>query len=102
MGDRTRKLLTLRARTDHDLRVLVNSALDRGFALVDSAQSRNSPSFAQAEKTLATATAMFPRISGLSIEDRHSIEVKAQRLRSRMDEVPAFANVRPYPASKAS
>ena len=102
MGERTRKLLTLRARTDHDLLVLVNRELDRGFALVDVATTRNSSLFAQAEKALATATAMLPRIAGLSADDRQRIEVKVEQLRSWLDQVPAYANLRSYPASVAS
>ena len=97
MGERTRKLLTLRARTDHDLLVLVNRELDRGSALVDAATTRNSPLFAQAEKAFATATAMLPRIAGLSADDRQRIEAKVEQLRSRLDEVPAYANVRSVP-----
>ena len=50
MGERTRKLLTLRARTDHDLLILVNRELDHGYALLDVATTRNSSLFAQAEK----------------------------------------------------
>jgi hypothetical protein len=102
MGERTRKLLTLRARTDHDLLVLVNRELDRGFALLDVATTRNSPLFAQAEKAFAAATAMLPRIAGLSADDRQRIESKVRQLRSRMEEVPAYANLRSYPASVAS
>jgi hypothetical protein len=102
MGERTRKLLTLRARTDHDLLVLVNRELDRGLALLVAATTRNSPLFAQAERALATGTAMLPRISGLSAEDRQCIEAKVDQLRSGMDAVPLFPNVRSYPASVAS
>ena len=102
MGERTRKLLTLRARTDHDLLVLVNRELDRGSALFDAATTRNSPLFAQAEKALATATAMLPRIASLSTDDRQRIEAKVEQLRSRMDGVPVYANVRSYRASVAS
>ncbi len=103
MGERTRKLLTLRARTDHDLLVLVNRELDRGFALLDAAATtRNSSLFAQAEKAFEAATAILPKIAGLSADDRQRIEAKVEQLRSRMDEVPAYANVRSYPASMAS
>jgi hypothetical protein len=102
MGERTRKLLTLRARTDHDLLVLVHRELDRGFALLDVATTRNSPLFARAEKALAAATAMLPRIVGLSADDRQPIEAKLKQLRSRMEEVPDYANLRSYPASVAS
>ncbi len=102
MGERTRKLLTLRTRTDHDLLVLVNRELDRGFAFLDAATTRNSPLLAQAEKAFATATAMLPRIAGVSADDRQRIEAKVKELCSRMDEVPAYSNVGSYPASMAS
>jgi len=102
MGERTRKLLTIRARTDRDLLVLVNRELARGFAFLDAATTRNSPLFAQSERALATATAMLPRIAVLSADDRQRIEAKVEQLRSRMSEVPVYANVRPYPASMAS
>ena len=102
MGERTRKLLTLRARTDHDLLVLVTRELDRGFALLDVATTRNSPLFAQAEKAFAVATAMLPRISILNADDQQRIEAKVERLRFRIDEVAAYANVRSYRASVAS
>jgi hypothetical protein len=102
MGERTRKLLTLRAGTDHDLPVLVNRELDPGFALLDVATTRNSPLFAQAEKALATATAMLPRVAGLSADGHQRIKAKVEQLRSRLDEVSAYANLRSYPASVAS
>ena len=102
MSDRTRKLIALRSRTDHDLLVLVNRELERGFALLDAATSRNSPPFAQAEKAFVAATAMLPRIAGLSADDRQRIEAKLKQLRARMDEVPTYANLRSYPASVAS
>ena len=102
MSERTQKLVSTRRRTDHDLLVLVQRELDRGFALVDVATSRNSPLFAQAEKTIATATAMFPRISGLDQGERVQIEARLKELRFRLDQIPAYANVRPYAASFAS
>ena len=101
MGDRTRKLLTLRARTDHDLLVLVNRELDRGFALSDMATSRNSPLFAQAEKAYHTVRAILPRISDLNEDDRLHLESRLKGLRSRLDQVPAFARVERYTASVA-
>ena len=102
MSDRTTKLVALRARTNHDLLVLVQRDLARGFALVDVATSRNSPLFAQAERAMAMATAMLPRISGVSQGDRVQIETRLKELRCRLDQIPAYANVRPYPASFAS
>lgn len=99
MGERTRKLLTLRARTNHDLLVLLNRELDRGFAFLDTVITRNSPLFVQAEKALATATEMLPRIASLSADDRQRIAAKVEQLRLRIDEVPAYANLLSYPAS---
>ena len=102
MSDRTRKLVELRARTNHDLLVLVTRELDRGFVLVDVATTRNSPLFARAEKALATAATMFPRIPGLPEDDRLRMEGKVKQLRILLDRVPAYANLRSYPASVAS
>jgi hypothetical protein len=102
MSTNTQKLRVLRARTDNDLLVLVSWELDRGFALVEAATTRNSPLIAQAEKALATAMAQVPRIASLSDGDRLRIEARAKELRSRLDQVPVYANVRAYPASFAS
>lgn len=102
MSTNTQKLRVLRSRTDHDLLILVQRELDRGFALVDVATTRNSALFAQAEKAYQTANLLLPRISGLIEEDRQGIEAKVKQLRSRMDRVPVYANVRPCPASVAS
>ena len=93
MSDRTRKLVLIRHQTDHDLRVLVSHELDRGFALAD---------VKKAEKAYLTARAILPRISDLSEGDRLNLESRLKELRSRLDHVPAYANVRPYPASFAS
>jgi len=98
MSERTQKLVSIRRRTDHDLLVLVQRELDRGFALVDVATSRNSPLFAQADKAIATATAMLRMSQG----ERVQIEARLKELRFRLDQIPAYANVRPYAASFAS
>jgi hypothetical protein len=102
MSTNTQKLRVLRARTDFDLVALVQRELDRGLALVDTVSSRNSPLFAQAGKALATAAALFPRISGISEDDRLRIEAKVKELRFRLERVPVYANVCPFPASVAS
>ena len=100
MGDRTRKLVALRARTDHDLLVLVQREVNAGFALLEAATTRNSLLFAKAQKALATATALLPRISGVSQDDRLRIEGKVKELRFRLDLVPAYG--RSFLASVAS
>ena len=101
MSDRTRKLVSIRHRTDHDLIVLVSRELDRGLALVDVAATRTSPLFAQAEKAFDTARAILPRISDLSEGDRLRLESSLKELRSRIDEVAPFARVERYTASVA-
>jgi len=98
MSDRTRKLVSIRHRTDHDLLILVSREIDRGFGLVDVAAFRNSPLFTRAEKALSTTTALVPRIAGLSESDRLRIEGKVKELRSRLDQIP----MRSFPASVAS
>ncbi len=98
----TQKLRVLRARTDSDLAVLVQRQIDRGFALVDAARSRQSPVFTQVEKAHATATVLLPRLSSLSDTDRQRFESRIKELKTRLDQVPLYANVRPYPASFAS
>jgi hypothetical protein len=102
MPSNTQKLRVLHARTDHDLLILVRREIERGLTLLDAASSRNSPLFVQAEKTLATATTLLPKIAGLSVEDRLRIESKVAQLRSRLDQVPVYANLRSFPASFAS
>ena len=102
MSDRTRKLVSIRHRTDHDLLVLVSRELDRGFALVDVATTRTSPLFAQAEKAYDTAKAILPRIADLSEGDRLHLESRLKELRVRLDQVATFARVERYLASVAS
>jgi hypothetical protein len=102
MSDRTRKLISIRHRTDHDLLVLVSRELDRGFALVDVATTRTSPLFTQADKAYDTARAILPRISDLSEGDRLRLESRVKDLRIRLEQVSTFAKVERYTASVAS
>jgi hypothetical protein len=101
MSDRTRKLVSIRHRTDHDLLVLVSRELDRGFALVNVATTRTSPLSAQAEKAHETARAILPRISDLGEGDRLHLESRLKELRVRLDQVPTFAKIERYTASVA-
>jgi hypothetical protein len=104
MSERTRKLVALRNRTDHDLVVVVNRELDRGLNMLSAAISRNSPLYTQAEKALGTATALLSRVAvaALSAEDRHRIDTKANELRLRLEQVPVCSVMRSFPASLAS
>ena len=100
MGDRTRKLVALRTRTDNDLLILVQRELNTGFAMLEGAATRNSPLFARAEQALATAKTLLPRITYVSQDDRLRIEAEVEELRFRLALVPSYA--RSYPASVAS
>ena len=102
MSERTRKLVSIRHRTDHDLLVLVSRELDRGVALVDVATTRTSPLFAQAQKAYDTARAILPRIADLSEGDRLHLESRLKELRVRLDQVATFARVDRYTAAVAS
>ncbi len=102
MSERTQKLIALRNRTDHDLLVIINRDLDRGFALVEVATTRQSPLFAEAVKAHETATALLPKIAGLSEDDRKRIEAKVRELGTKLERVPVYRNVCSLPASVAS
>jgi hypothetical protein len=101
MQSNTQKLRVLRARTDHDLLIVVQQELDRAFALADVAASRNSPLFAQAEKALSSAASFFSKVARVDQDARLLIETRLKQLRSRLEQVPAYANARPYKVSAA-
>jgi len=100
MGDRTRKLVALRARTDHDLLVLVRRELESGFAQLARLTSRQSPVFTRAQKALSTVETLLPRILTLTPEDKKRIEQEMEELRLRLASVPVYATA--FPASAAS
>ncbi len=102
MSSNTQRLRVIRSRTDHDLLILIQRELDRGLTLVKVTATRNSPTFAQAQKAHETVMSLLPKISGLDDCDRQRIEDKVKELQSRLDRVPMYANVRSYPASAAS
>ena len=102
MSERTQKLVALRARTDADLIVLASRELDRGSALLDVVASQQSPFFAQARKSLATATAIMSRVADVDEEQRLRLAKKAAELQARLLAVPRWANARPFSASVAS
>jgi len=102
MPTNTQKLRVLRTRTDHDLLLVVNRELDRGFAFVEVATTRNSPLFAQAMKAHEVARVLLPRIAGLSDADRLRHESRVKELKAKLEQVPLYANVRSYGAAVAS
>ena len=102
ISDRTKKLALLRARTDHDLLILVSRELDRGLALVAVATTRSAPVFAQAVKAHDTAAAVLPRIGWLSDGDRLRLESKLEELLFRLDQVAVVCERAIIPISVAS
>ena len=102
MSTNTQKLRVLRARTDHDLVVVVSREIDRGLALVEVASFRNSSLFSQAEKACGTAAALLARVSSVSQEDRLRIGARLEELKARLQQVPVYPNARSYPAAFAS
>ena len=82
--------------------VLVQRQLDRGFALVGVARSRNSSMFTQAEKAHAAAMVLLPRIASLNDSDRQRFESRMTELNAKLEQVPLYANVRSYTAAVAS
>ncbi len=102
MSERTQRLIALRSRTDHDLVVLVTREIARGLNLLDSATSRQSPLFTQAQRACGTAAALLPRIAGLADGERLRIEATLKELRSRLEQMAASPGGQAFPASFAS
>src|SRR5215467_8618537 len=102
MSSNTQKLRVLRARTDHDLLILICRELDRGLLLVNVAATRNSPLFGEAQRAWETASNLLPRVSTLSEDARLLLEAKLKELRARLDGSPVYADARAYPATVAS
>ena len=98
----TQKLRVLHTRTDHDLAILVQRELERGLTAAELATTKSSQLYSQAQKSYQIATTLLPRISVLSADDRLRIEAEVRQLKNSLEQVPAFANVRPSPASFAS
>jgi hypothetical protein len=102
MSSNTQRLRVIRSRTDHDLLILIQRELDRGLSLVNVTPTRNSLTFAQAQKSHETAMALLPKISSLDDHDRLHIEGNVEELRASLEQVPVYANVRSFLASVAS
>ena len=102
MASNVQKLRALRARTDHELLLLLRRELDRALALVDTATTRDSPSFTQAAQMFTAARVLVGTISAFMNGDRLRIERKLNALLSRLEEVPAYRTVWPYASSFAA
>jgi len=102
MSDRTRKLVALRNRTDHDLLLLVEREIERGLALAAVAGARSWQTHVQAARSYQTAKSLLPRICGLNENDQARMEGRLQQLRSLLDRGPGFDRVEGLPTSLAS
>ena len=102
MSGDTKKLAVLRARTDHDLVVLLQRELDRAFSLLAMGSGGGSPLVAQAQRSVARAAVLLPKISGLSQSERLKLESRLLELQCRLNQLPVFAKERCFPASVAS
>src|SRR5262245_44189298 len=96
MSSNSHKLRVLRARTDHDLLILLQRELDRALVLVDAANTRICPlSFTRAAKALNTARVLVGTISNLSHIDGLRIEETLNALGFRLDQVTVDGKMRP-------
>src|SRR6185295_15519039 len=83
------KLAALRAKTDHDLSILVERELERGMALANMAATKGSPLHAKVEKLYESLIPLASKIAVLRSSDRARIEGKLRDLRAQLDLVPA-------------
>jgi hypothetical protein len=95
----TRKLASLRAKTDEELLVLIQRELDRALTLADVAVNRESLFYGEAEKAYDKAVALLRNVPDMRQGDRARIEAAVKELRFRLDEAAARAKAQRYPAS---
>jgi hypothetical protein len=102
MSSNTQKLRIIRSKTDHDLLILLQHELDRGLAVANVAVTRNSPQFDQSQKAYETVVSLLSKIPAMEENDRLRLATRVNELRSRLDQVPTHANLRPFTVSVAS
>jgi hypothetical protein len=95
----TRKLASLRAKTDEELLVLIQRELDRALTLADMAVNRESAFYGEAEKAYRKVVTLLPKAPDMRQGERARIEAGVKELRFRLDQVPAAARTQRYPAS---
>lgn len=98
----TRKLASLRAKTDQELLVLIERELDRALTLADLATNRESGFYGEAEKAYRKVVTLLPEAPDMRQGERARIEAAVKELRRRLDQVPAAARAQRYPASFAA
>ena len=98
----TRKLASLRAKTDQELLVLIERELDRALVLADVAANRESAFYGEAEKAYWSVITLLPKAPNMRQNERARIETAVKALRFTLDQVPAKARAQGYRASFAS
>ena len=81
------KLNELRSKTDHDLRVLLERAVDRAFQLLREGHRE------RAESTHALATALLPLVAVLSARERHLLEKQIDALRAELSQADSLSRL---------
>lgn len=85
--DRKSKLAQLRAKTDRELVILIQSTLEDGL------RSRG-----EAERAYSEVRALLPTVREVTEAERRRLEAKLARLRGLLDERPAHAMARMHAA----
>ena len=98
----TRKLASLRAKTDQELLVLIERELDRALTLADLATNRESGFYGEAENAYRSVITLLPKVPNIRENERARIEAAVKELRFRLDQVAAGARAQGYRASFAS
>ena len=89
------KLAELRAKTDRELLIVVETELERGLTLAHVAASKGSVLHQRAENFHAQIARLLPRIAGLSVDEQRRLQAKLTELRVTLDQVPAQKIERP-------
>lgn len=95
------KLALLRAQTDRDLLILIQRELDRALTLADVAVNRESAFYGEAEEAYRKVVTLLVKTPDMRQGDRACIEANVKELRLLLEQVPAVATVKRYPASFA-
>jgi hypothetical protein len=67
---------------------MINTELDRGIAMANVAASSQSVFYARAEEVYVQVKTLFPKISGLTLDDRIALKTRVTDLRMALELVP--------------
>jgi hypothetical protein len=92
------KLAELRTKTDRELLVLIQRELNRALTLADLAANRESAFYGEAEHAYRKVVKLLVKTPDMRQGDRACIEANVKELRLLLEQVPAVATVKRYPA----